>query len=239
MRIILRILGFAFCLVLLTLAGLTLYVRALSQGEPAPFVDAQGQVLPQSLSEKIWVSIEGADQGMILRGRDQDLPVLLFVHGGPGMPETFLNETYATDLEAHFLVCWWEARGGGLSYASGMDPATITMAQAIQDTHAVAAYLRDRFGQDKVYLMGHSFGSLVGIQAAADRPDLYHAYIGMAQASGRELAHPDGNRLTNQALQEIFQDRGDRKALKTLESHTSHGPDGSVAFDPEALSQLD
>jgi pimeloyl-ACP methyl ester carboxylesterase len=71
--------------------------------------------------EKSWVEINGVRQGMFIRGHDvagepADKPVLLFVHGGPGMPEFFLDRTHPTGLERDFIVCWWEQRGAGLSF---------------------------------------------------------------------------------------------------------------------------
>ncbi len=118
---------------------------------------------------------------MIIRGRDLDNPVLLYVHGG--MPDTFLNQRYPTGLEEYFTVVWWDQRGAGLSYDPAMSRASLTSEQMVSDTLAVTNYLRQRFGRDKIYLMGHSGGTFIAIQAAAQAPELYHAYIGMAQMS--------------------------------------------------------
>jgi pimeloyl-ACP methyl ester carboxylesterase len=162
------------------LAGVLLY---WSPGELKPFVDDGGGPLPGSLAEKIRVEINGVPQGMFIQSKDVTNPVLLFVHGGPGMPEYFLTHTYPTGLEEVFTVVWWEQRGAGLSYDGSMRPETLTVEQLVDDTLAVTNYLRVRFGQDKIYLLGHSWGSFIGIQAAAQAPELYHAYIGMAQSS--------------------------------------------------------
>lgn len=165
---------------ILTLAGV---LHFISPGKPLPLTDERGNPAVGSISEKIHVRINGIEQGMFIRGRDAAFPVLLFVHGGPGMPEYFLNRTYPTDLEEHFIVCWWDQRGSGLSYRADIPPETMTIEQFIDDTVEVARYLRDRFGKDKIYLMGHSWGSFIGIQAAARSPELFHAYIGVAQIS--------------------------------------------------------
>src|SRR5512141_3044758 len=148
-------------------------------GKPAPFVDQNGTVLPNSISEKIFVDVNGVKQGMIIRGKNLNNPVLLYVHGG--MPDTFLNQRYPTELEQYFTVVWWELRGAGLSYSPDMPRETLTSEQMVSDTLAVTNYLRQRFGKEKVYLMGHSGGTFIAIQAAAQAPQLYHAYIGMAQ----------------------------------------------------------
>ncbi len=152
-----------------------------SSGKPAPFVDENGSPVAGSISEKIRVDINGVEQGMFIKGKDETRPVLLFLHGGPGMPEYFLTQNYPTGLEEYFIVCWWDQRGSGLSYRAAIPPATMTVEQLVADTLAVTNYLRHRFGQDKIYLMGHSGGSFIGILAAARAPELYHAYIGVAQ----------------------------------------------------------
>ncbi len=148
-------------------------------GRPKPFPDEGGHPLPDSISEKVRVRINGFEQGMFLRGKDRTRPVLLYLHGG--MPEYFLTERYPTGLESEFVVCWWEQRGAGLSYRPGMSLESVTVEQLVADTLALTTILRRRFGKDRIYLMGHSGGSFIGMHAAARAPELYHAYIGVAQ----------------------------------------------------------
>lgn len=167
-----------FLVVILILVGVLL---AVSPGKPYPIVDANGNPVPGSLSEKIWVTINGMPQGMFIQSKDPTNPVLLFLHGGPGMPEYWLTKQYPTGLEAYFTVVWWDQRGAGLSYSSHIPPETMTYEQLIADTVAVTNYLRERFHKEKIYLMAHSGGTFFGIQVAARNPTLYHAYIGMAQ----------------------------------------------------------
>ena len=99
------------------------------------------------------------------------------------MPDHFLTDRYPTGLEELFTVVWWEQRGTGLSYHGDIPAKTMTVNQFVSDTLAVTNYLRSRFGKAKIYLMGHSWGSFIGIQAAAQAPELFYAYIGMAQMS--------------------------------------------------------
>ena len=179
-----RVVRIMLCIVAVLLAGLVVLAAALfiiSPGKPAPFRDENGAAVKDSISEKIWVDINGARQGMFIRGRSINNPVLLFVHGGPGMPEYFLAEKYGNLIENDFTVCYWEQRGGGLSYRSGMSGSGITAAQLVEDTIGVTNYLRERFRQDKVFLMAHSWGTFIGIQTAAKAPELFKAYIGMEQ----------------------------------------------------------
>ena len=170
-------------LILAGLLGLAGVLVAWSPGRPAPLADKSGRTIAGSLSEKVFVEINGTRQGMIVQSAKPSNPVLLFLHGGPGMPEFFLNTTHPSGLEQDFTVVWWEQRGAGMSFASDIPPETMTLEQLIADTVAVANHLRTRFGQDKIYLLGHSWGSFLGIQVAAKAPELFHAYIGMAQVS--------------------------------------------------------
>lgn len=169
--------------ILTAVAGLGGILRAWSPGKPAGLVDDGGLPIEGSISERIFVDINGILQGMIIQSTDISHPVLLFLHGGPGMPEFFLNTTHPTGLERDFTVVWWEQRGAGLSYSPDIPPQSMTVAQLIADTIAVTHYLRKRFGKDRITLLGHSWGSFLGIQVAAAAPELYHAYIGMGQVS--------------------------------------------------------
>ncbi|HSV94264.1 MAG TPA: alpha/beta hydrolase [Desulfobacterales bacterium] len=193
-------------------AVLAVVLLACSPGRPRPFLAGDGRPLAGSISEKIMVSINGVEQGMFITGRNTENPVLLFLHGGPGMPEYFLTRRYPTGLEDIFTVCWWERRGAGLSYRADIPPETMTMDQAIADTLAVTDYLRDRFGQQRIYLMAHSGGSFIGIQAAARAPERFHAYIGMSQMSYQL----ESENLASTYLLGYFSEAGDTGTVRKL-----------------------
>jgi pimeloyl-ACP methyl ester carboxylesterase len=187
---------------------------ALSPGQPRPYLDDHREVLPNSLSEKSSVDINGIKQGMFIKSKNIQNPVLLFVHGGPGMPEYWLTQRYPTGLEDHFTVVWWDQRGAGLSYHPNIPPESMTGEQFIADTLQVTRYLGKRFGQDKIFLMGHSWGSYIGIQAVAQAPELFHAYIGIGQVSyqlqSEQLAY-------DYALAQLSIN-GDQRMLRKLEA---------------------
>ena len=185
-----------------------------SPGKTRPFLDERGRLLAGSISEKTHVLINGVEQGMFIRGRDSAKPVLLFLHGGPGMPEYFLTRNYPTGLEDDFIVCWWDRRGAGLSYSADLPPEALRVEPLISDTLEVTNYLRKRFGRDKIYLMGHSGGAFIGIQAAARAPELFHAYIGVAQIS-RQL---ESEKLAYRYMVEQFTMAGDKRMLKKIET---------------------
>jgi pimeloyl-ACP methyl ester carboxylesterase len=163
-------------------------------------------------------------------------PVVLFLHGGT--PDYFLTHRYPTGLENHFTVVWWERHGAGLSYDPGAAAKTMTVDQFVADTLELANYLRQRFGQDKVYLMAHSGGTFIGIQAAARAPELYHAYIGVAQMANQL----ESERLAyDYMLQEFRQNRNTNMARKlaaapvTIQGGT---PDAYLAVRDDAMHSL-
>ncbi len=158
-------------------AALVLAGFLLSPGRPRPILDAAGKVVPGSLSQKLFLEVNGTRQGLFIKSRDSRNPVLLYVHGG--MPDYFLDATHPTGLEQDFTVVWWEQRGAGLSSAAASQPVTVE--QLVSDTIAMADLLRARFGVEKVFLMGHSGGSFIGLAAAARAPERFYAYFGVAQ----------------------------------------------------------
>jgi pimeloyl-ACP methyl ester carboxylesterase len=183
-----------------------------SNGLPRPVTDTAGHTLPSSISEKTYVDVNGARQGMFLQGADVTNPVLLYLHGG--MPEFFFTERYPTGLEKDFTIAWWDRRGAGLSYDPRIPPRDIALEQHLADTLAVTDYLRDRFGQSKIYLMAHSGGTFFGLQAAARAPERFHAYIGMSQIV-RQL---ESERIAYEYMVARYRERGDLRMLRRLEA---------------------
>ncbi|MGZ8744144.1 MAG: alpha/beta fold hydrolase, partial [Nocardioides sp.] len=195
----------------LSLTGLLLWWRP---GTTEPFLDTEGHRLPGGISEKLSVPINGVQQGMVIRGRDASNPVLLWVHGGPGMPDYPLTQQYPPDLEDLFTIVWWDQRGAGLSYDPDIPPGTMTIEQFVDDTLAVTDYLRQRFDQDKIYLLGHSWGSFIAIQAAAGSPERYKAYLGMAQ-----MVHQlESERIAYDYMLGAYTERGDTDMVRKLEA---------------------
>ena len=226
------------CLLVACLLSLVAALVIWSRGTVRPLLDSEGRPLPNSISEKIWVDINGIEQGMFIESRNDANPVLLVVHGGPGMPDHFLTNRYPTGLEELFTVVWWEQRGTGLSYRPDIPAETMTVDQFVADTLAMTNYLRARFGKEKIYLMGHSWGSFIGIQAAAQAPQLYDAYIGMAQMSYQL----ESERLAYEVMLERFRQRGDTKLVPSLERApvtTAGGtPDGYLALRDKGMHSL-
>jgi proline iminopeptidase len=146
----------------------------------APIMGSDGEPPPGSIAELTSVTLGGHEQALMIRGRSEDNPVLLHLAGGPG--GTDLGAMRAdTSLEDDFVVVTWDQRGTGKSYAA-IDPLdTFTLEQMVADTIELSEYLRQRFDEERIYLHGQSWGSLLGVRAVQQRPDLYHAWIGSGQ----------------------------------------------------------
>lgn len=215
---------------------LTIALLGVSPGKPQPFLDAAGNPLEGSISEKIHVDIHGVRQGMFIKSKNAAHPVLLYVHGG--MPDYFLTRRYPTGLEDQFTVVWWEQRGSGISYSDDIPRETMTMEQLVADVVAVTNYLRRRFGQEKIYLMGHSGGTFTGIQVAARAPELYHAYIGVAQMSYQA----ESEKLAYEHMLQQFEATGNTRMVKRLQAApvTPAGgtPPEYLAIRDEAMHML-
>lgn len=140
----------------------------------------------RGIGEKVFLDIGGIRQGMIIKGNDVEKPVLLFLSGGPGIPEYLMDYRYPTFLEDEFIVCFWDWRGTGLSYSSNIAAESMTHEQFVSDTLEVTEYLRERFDTDKIYLAAHSFGTSIGIQAINKCPEMYYAYISVSQIAEQE-----------------------------------------------------
>jgi pimeloyl-ACP methyl ester carboxylesterase len=209
-RIVLIIVSVPVAVLLIALGVLL----ALSPGKPRPVLGENGKTLEDSISEKTHVLINGVQQGMFIEGSDIGNPVLLFLHGGTAMPEYFLARKYPTGLERYFTVCWWERRGAGLSYSPDVPPETMTLEQSISDTIEVTNYLRSRFGKEKIFLMAHSGGSLIGLQAAARAPELYSAYIGVGQMSYQLRSEV----LSYEYLLQQYREIGNQRMVRQLEA---------------------
>ena len=165
-----------------------------------------------AIDEKKVLALDGASIHLRVRSNDPTRPVLLFLHGGPGVCDrhwVLKDQSALTDTVT--MLCY-DQRGAGLSYRKGMQEQELSVDRMVEDAAAVAKWACERFGQDKVFVVGHSWGSLLGVLLAKKYPELVRAYIGMGQfVNGEE----------NEALSYDFvlaqaQRRADKKALRDL-----------------------
>ncbi|MWV43566.1 alpha/beta fold hydrolase [Paenibacillus sp. HJL G12] len=160
--------------------------------------------------EKLFIG--GTEQWLLMRGKSDLLPVLLFLHGGPGSAQIGFAPYFQRELERHFVVVNWDQRGAGLSYRSDLNPETMNIEQFIADACEVTNYLQNRFRQNKIFIVGHSWGSIMGVLLAERFPEYYHAYIGIGQV----VNMAKGERLSLQYVMRKSQEAGHKKALREL-----------------------
>ena len=221
-----------FSALLALLVCFFIFLLMASPGKPEPFLNGDGKPLKGSISEKVFVNIGGVTQGMFIRSKNTNHPVLLYVHGGPAFPNYFLVDKYKPGLEDYFTVCYWEQRGGGLSFTPQVTVQSMTFAQLAADAIDVARYLRNRFGKDKIYLLAHSGGTPIALLAVAGAPQLFHAYIAMAQITDAI----ESEKMAYRYMLEEYGARGDKKAVKELLAYDVLQADsGAVKFFKSAL----
>ncbi|MFD1468551.1 alpha/beta fold hydrolase [Hymenobacter caeli] len=179
--------------------------------------DLDSIVAPNGVQEAYAVPIGGVRQWLFVRGQDRRNPILLLVHGGPASPLAPVAWAFQRPLEEYFTVVSYDQRGAGKTYAAN-DTAglgrTLRIEQYVQDAIEVAELVRRKYGQPKVILLGHSWGTIVGMRAALKRPDLFYAYVG----AGQVINVRENERLSVEyALQQATEHRNEA-ALRELRS---------------------
>ena len=159
------------------------------------------------------VELNGYPQWLLIRGQDVSRPLLLFLHGGPGESNMWLAHYTMQELEKCFVCVNWDQRGTGRSFRPGPPAESMTIDQFVQDTIALIELLRARFGQQKVLVLGHSWGSVLAMKVAAARPDLLYAVIGMGQVVDNQR----GEDLSYRYVLERAHAEHNRNAIRILE----------------------
>jgi len=169
---------------------------------------------PKSVTELISVEIGGMDQWIMIRGEDRNNPILLWLHGGPGAAQMPVHRAFNRDLEKEFVVVHWDQRGAGKSNHKRFREETMILDRFVEDAHEMTQYLKARFNKEKIYLLGHSWGTQFGILTAQRYPDDYHAYIAVAQ-----VVHPQrGDSVSYTWLKEQVGQNGGRRDKKKFDN---------------------
>jgi pimeloyl-ACP methyl ester carboxylesterase len=166
---------------------------------------------PNGIASLEKVRLGGVDQWIQIRGHDRAKSILLFLHSGPGFPEMPFSHVNAA-LEKEFVVVQWDQRGAGKSYSASIPESSMTIEQFISDTHELAQLLLKRFGRPKLYLVAHSWGSIVGALTVAKFPELFHGYVGISQA----VNAPESERMMYRFALETAARQGNEKAVADL-----------------------
>jgi pimeloyl-ACP methyl ester carboxylesterase len=176
-----------------------------------PITDANGQPIPGSIATLEKVELNGSQQWISIRGKDVNKPVLLFLAGGPGGSQLVTERRTLAGLEDHFVVVNWEQPGAGKSF-DAVDHSELTPERYISDGLALVSYLRDRFHEEKVYVLGESWGSALGIWMAQREPEAFHAFIG----TGQMVAFLETDMMCYDFALKWAQERGDIKKVEQL-----------------------
>jgi pimeloyl-ACP methyl ester carboxylesterase len=203
--------GVSGIVALLLVATLVFGLRAFTP----PVLSDAGEELPGSIATLEAIELGGLEQWILIRGADTSNPLLLWLHGGPGATQMPLAHHLDAALEQHFVVVHWDQRGAGKSNHRGFDESTMRLDRYLDDARVLIEHLRARFSQDRIVLLGHSWGTQLGIELVASHPDLFSAYIGVSQTVNHDratvLAHdwlldridPQEAREDLQALHEV------------------------------------
>ncbi len=169
---------------------------------------------PDSVADLTAVEIGGLDQWILVRGEDKSNPVLLWLHGGPGAAQMPVHRAFNKELEKEFVVVHWDQRGAGKSNHRGFREETMTMDRFIDDVAEMTRYLKDRFDQERIFLLGHSWGTQPGILIVQRYPEDYHAYISVGQ-----VVHPQqADTLSYRWLKKQVEQNGTRRQKKRFEN---------------------
>jgi len=198
-----------FAVVVILNTGLIIFSQ-LTAYTPS-IVDENGDTPENSIAELREIELNGRKQWISLRGWDKTAPVLLFLAGGPGGTQMAAVRHELAELEKHFVVVNWDQPGSGKSYYA-TNTQKLTVPTYIEDGHALTEYLKERFSQEKIYLIGESWGSALGIFLVHEYPESYHALIG----TGQMVDFVETERMDYAKAMEIAKNNGDTALIEKL-----------------------
>ena len=176
-------------------------------------MDQNENLKKQGIDTAERLTIGGVSQWISLRSQDIKNPILLFLHGGPGTAQISFSRKSQRQLEDSFLVVNWDQRGAGRSYSRSLRKEDMKIERFIKDAEELIEYLLKRFGQEKVYIVGQSWGTIIGAYLAARRPDLILAYCAVGQVVDMER----GERISYQFTLNEARRLNNMRAIRQLE----------------------
>ena len=208
----------------------------LRLGHTRPFRGRDGNILLNSVAKATYVRLGGVDQWVMIRGENVANPPLVVLHGGPGMSEMGFFRRCNAPLERSFTVVHWDQCGTGKSFDRSIPPSSMTLEQFIADLDELVDIVRARFKKEKVVILGHSWGSVLGAIYAARFPEKVSVYVGAAQigdwGAAESLSYSFG-------LAEAGRRRDERALTKLRAIGPPPYPARSVFVERTALSRMD
>ena len=160
------------------------------------------------------VVINGESYYLRLRSENIENPVVLFLHGGCGCADRPFIMHYQSPLAAVCTVASWDQRGAGMAYnRKTAKKEKLTKELYINDTYNVVSYLRERFNKDKIIIVGHSFGSQLGVWFAQRYPECVQALVGIGQV----VDFVKNEELSYDYALTYAKTHGDKKTVRALE----------------------
>lgn len=160
------------------------------------------------------ITLGGVDQWILIRGRNRHNPILLCLHGGPGTAQIAFAPRYQSELEKHFVVVNWDQRGSGKSFSGNITKDSMTISQLVSDTCELVETLLKRFNREKLFLLGHSWGSVLGMLSVQNCPGCFYAYFGLGQV----VDIYETGKILYRFLMESATKNNNQKAIKELEA---------------------
>lgn len=187
---------------------IVILLLAVFWSRPAPLTVSGGINLLEQ------VELGGVKQWISIRGETHQAPVLLFLHGGPGSANIAKLRLQTPDLEKHFVVVSWDQRGAGKSFSLFAKPTELSREQLVSDAHELVGILKQRFGVEKIYLMGFSWGTVLGLSLVDQYPEDFAAFISVSQ----EVDFLTGEKLSLEYVRDVAQKAGNADAVTELAS---------------------
>lgn len=205
----------------------------MSQSKARQIISDLGKIVnPGGIQETFKTMVGGVEQWIYTRGQDKNNPVILFIHGGPASPMSPVMWMYQRPIEEYFTVVNWDQRGSGKTFLE-TDPETLRdtlrIEQYVSDTIELAELINRRYGTKKVILIGHSWGTIIGLRVVLQNPELFSAYVGMGQV----INTIDNERVSFDFAISEAKRQNNRKALSELETLAPYP--GQMPLTPERI----
>ena len=178
------------------------------------FTDTSGERISGSLAIMEEIEVNNSRQWIYCRGINKNKPILLFLHGGPGTASTGLIRKFVPELENRFVVIHWDQRGAGKSFSAANKQESFTVEKMIEDVGQLTEIILKKFNRNKIFIMGVSWGSYLGIEAIKRWPQYYTAYIGSGQIVYQNL----GEQLSYDYVLQKATNEHNPKAIKDFQN---------------------
>jgi proline iminopeptidase len=190
--------------------------KGYSRSDARSVIAASQAISPGGIHELKTVEIGGIKQWISVRGNNRANPILLFLHGGPGSPMMPESWTFQRPWEDFFTVVQWDQRGAGKTFSEAKrhPDKSMTIEEMQADAEELIELLQRTYGKKKIFLLGHSWGSILGLRVAQHRPDLLYAYIGVGQVVNGAQNEVVGYQETLAKAEAM----GNQKAIKELKA---------------------